>query len=73
MRASDTEELRSFDQLIRVLGDALEGAAKILGRNATPSPASRYHPLENANQVYAHLSDLLDATRAGRAHLLERQ
>jgi len=73
MRDSDAEELRSFDKLVRVLEDALEEAAKILGPDVAPPSTSRYHPLERANQVYAHLSDLLDATRAGRSHFLERQ
>jgi hypothetical protein len=73
MGPSVSEELRLFDKLIRVLEDALEEAAKILGPNATPPSTSHYRPLEHANQVFTHLSDLLDAARAGRSQFLERQ
>jgi hypothetical protein len=65
------EEKESFDKLIRVLEDALEGAAKILGPNARPALRSRYRALEHATQVYEDHSDLLDAARAGRSRLLE--
>jgi hypothetical protein len=57
MRDSDTEELRSFDKLVRVLEDALEEAAKILGPDVALPSTSRCHPLERANQGYGHLSD----------------
>jgi hypothetical protein len=66
------EELESFSKLIRVLEDALERAAEILGPNERPSSRSR-HTIESAAQVYENLSDLLDATLAGRIRILERQ
>jgi len=65
------EEKESFDKLIRVLEDAVEAAAKILGPNARPALRSHYTALEHASQVYENLSDLLDAARAGRLRLLE--
>lgn len=71
--AVSNEEVEAFDKLIRVLEDALEKAAKILGPNARPGSRSRYDNLKHASQVYEHLSDLLDATRAGRSESLERQ
>jgi hypothetical protein len=66
------EEKEAFDKLIRVLEDAIEAAAKILGPNARPALRSHYRILENASQVYEDLSDLLDAARAGRSRLLEQ-
>jgi len=66
------EEKESFDKLIRVLEDAVEAAAKILGPNARPALRSRYRTLEHAAEVYEDLSDLLDAARAGRLRLLEQ-
>ena len=67
------EEKESFDKLIRVLEDAVEAAAKILGPNARPALRSRYRALEHSAQVYENLSDLLDAAREGRSRLLEQQ
>jgi len=68
------EELASFDKLIRVLEDALERAAEILGPNIRPpSMRSRHAALEDAFQIYEDLSDLLDASRAARLKLLERE
>lgn len=68
------EELALFDKLIRVLEDALERAAEILGANIKPpSTRSRHGTLEHAFQIYEDLSDLLDASRAGRLRLLERE
>ena len=66
------EEKESFDKLIRVLEDAVEAAAKILGQNARPALRSRYRALKHASQVYEDLSDLLDAAREGRLRLLEQ-
>ena len=67
-------ELASFDKLIRVLEDALERAAEILGPNIKPpSVRSRHGTLEHAFEIYEDLSDLLDASRAGRSKLLERE
>ena len=66
------EEKESFDKLIRVLEDALEAAAKILGSNARPGIRSHYRTLEHASQVYESLSELLDAAREGRSRLLEQ-
>jgi hypothetical protein len=65
------EEKESFDKVIRVLEDALEAAAKILGANARPGLRSHYRTPERASQVYEDLSNLLDASRAGRFQLLE--
>jgi hypothetical protein len=70
--ADSIEEKESFDKLIRVLEDAVEAAAKVLGPNARPSVRSRFRALEHASQVYEDLSDLLDAARAGRSRLLEQ-
>jgi len=67
------EELESFGKLIRVLEDAIEKAAEILGSSAMPGSISRHPNLEHASQVYGDLSDLLDATRAARSRLLERE
>jgi hypothetical protein len=66
------EEKESFDKVIRVLEDAVEAAAKILGSNARPGLRSHYGTLEHASQVYEALSNLLDAARAGRSGLLEQ-
>jgi hypothetical protein len=66
------EKKESFDKLIRVLEDAVEAAAKILGPNARPALRSRYRALEHPSQVYENLSDLLDAAREGRSRLLEQ-
>jgi len=68
--ANSTKELESFDKLIRVLEDAIEKAAQILGGEERPASISR-HRIEYAYQVYENLSDLLDATRDGRARSLE--
>jgi hypothetical protein len=66
------KERESFDKLIRVLEDAIEAAAKILGPDARPPLISRHRAIQYPNQVYEDLSDLLDATRAGRLKLLEQ-
>ncbi len=66
------EEKESFGKLIRVLEDALEAAAKILGPNARPGIRSHYMTLKHASQVYENLSELLDAAREGRSRLLEQ-
>jgi hypothetical protein len=65
------EELDAFSKLT-VLEDALERAAEILGPNAK-FPKSNSHTIEHAFEIYGELSDLLDATRAGRMRLLERK
>ena len=66
------EDKESFDKVIRVLEDAVEAAAKILGPNARPGLRSHYRTLAHPSQVYEALSDLLDAARAGRSRLLEQ-
>ncbi|HVN27088.1 MAG TPA: hypothetical protein VMT64_01305 [Candidatus Binataceae bacterium] len=66
--AASMTELESFDKLVRILEDALEGAAAILGPDAKAPSLSRHH-IEHAYQVYEDLSDLLDATRVGRSKL----
>jgi hypothetical protein len=63
------EDRESFDNLIRVLEDALEAAAKVLGPDARPSARSRYHIIEHPNEIYQNLCDLLDDARAGRSRL----
>jgi hypothetical protein len=65
------EEKELFDKLIRVLEDALEAAARILGPDARPALRSHYRTLEHPSEIYENLSDLLDAARVGRARLLE--
>ena len=70
--ADFAEEKESFDKIIRVLEDAVEAAAKVLGPNARPGLRSSFRTLEDASQVYEALSDLLDAARAGRLRLLQR-
>jgi hypothetical protein len=67
--ATPIEERESFDKLIRVLEDALEAAAKVLGPNARPSARSRYHPIEHPYEIYQILCDLLDDAREGRSRL----
>jgi hypothetical protein len=67
--ANPIEERESFDKLIRVLEDALEAAAKILGPSARPSTKSRYYVIENPYQIYQNLCDLLDDAREGRSRL----
>jgi len=66
------EEKESFDKLIRVLEDALEAGAKILGDDARPGLRSHHRAIEHASQVYEDLSDLLDAAREGRSRMLEQ-
>ena len=66
------EELEALAKLTRVLEDALERAAEILGPEAKFATRNS-HTIEHAVQVYEDLSDLLDATRAGRMRYLERQ
>ena len=75
--ADEIEEKESFDKVIRdkvirVLEDAVEAAAKVLGPNARPGFRSHYRQLEHPAQVYEALSDLLDAAREGRVRLLEQ-
>jgi hypothetical protein len=70
--ANLTEEKESFDKVIRVLENAVEAAAKVLGPNARPGLRTSFRTLENASQVYEALSDLLDVARAGRVRLLEQ-
>jgi hypothetical protein len=65
---TDTVEYEQFVKLIRVLEDALERAAAILGPEARPASHRRDH-IKRSAQVYEELSDLLDATREGRARL----
>jgi hypothetical protein len=67
-----SQEKESFDKVIRVLEDALEAAAKILGPNARPGLRVHHRTPVSASQVYEDLSDLLDASRAGRLQLLEQ-
>jgi hypothetical protein len=59
-----------FVKLIRVIEDALERAAAILGPEARPAPRNRDH-IKRPAQIYEELSDLLDASREGRARLFE--
>jgi hypothetical protein len=59
---------QQFVQLIRVLEDALEQAAAILGPEGRPARQS-HEQIEQPAQVYQELSDLLDATRKGRLRL----
>jgi len=63
------QEKESFDKLIRVLEDALETAAKILGPNATLSYTRRHNAIDHAHQIYEDLSALLDEARVGRSKL----
>jgi hypothetical protein len=63
------EQRESFDKLIRVLEDALEAAARVLGPDATPSAKSRYYAIEHPYQIYQNLCDLLDDAREGRSRL----
>jgi hypothetical protein len=71
--APPNDELDSYNKLIRVLEDALEAAAGILGSEARPPLRSRYEALDQAAEVYSGLSDLLEAARAGRMRFLERR
>jgi hypothetical protein len=68
MEDNSAVEYEQFVKLIRVLEDALERAAAILGPEARPASQSRDH-IKRPAQVYEELSDLLDATREGRAQL----
>jgi hypothetical protein len=62
-------EKESFDQVIRVLEEALEKASRFLGPGTDRTPTSKNWTLENAHKVYEALYDLLKAARAGRAKL----
>ena len=68
MEDDRTVKYEQFVKLIRVLEDSLERAAAILGPEARPALRSRDH-IKRPAQVYEELSDLLDATREGRARL----
>ena len=67
--ANPIEERESFDKLIRVLEDALEAAATVLGPDARPSARSRYHVIEHPYEIYQYLGDLLDDARAALLRL----
>ena len=63
------EERESFVKLIRVLEDALEQTAKVLGPEARSSLTRRHATVDHAYQIYENLSDLLDEARAGLLRL----
>jgi hypothetical protein len=63
------EERESFVKLIRVLEDAIEEAAKVLGSEARPSSRRRHQTVDHAYQIYENLCDLLDESRAGLLRL----
>ena len=67
--AYPVEEKELFDKLIRVLEDALEAAAKVLGPNTGSSQLRRHDPVDHAYQIYESLSSLLDEARLGRSNL----
>jgi hypothetical protein len=68
MEDDRTVKYEQFVKLIRVIEDALERAAAILGPEARPASHGRDH-IHRPVQVYEELSNLLDATREGRARL----
>ena len=63
------EERESFVKLIRVLEDAIEEAAKVLGSEARSSSRRRHQTVDHAYRIYENLSDLLDESRAGLLRL----
>jgi hypothetical protein len=67
--AYPVEEKELFDKLIRVLEDALEAAAKVLGPNTGSSYLRRHDRVDHAYQIYDYLSSLLDEARVGRSNL----
>ena len=63
------EERESFVKLIRVLEDAIEEAAKVLGPEARSSSIRRHGTVDHPYQIYENLCDLLDGARAGLLRL----
>jgi hypothetical protein len=63
------EERESFDKLIRVLEDATEEAARILGSDARSSFRTRHTKIKSAPEIYEYLCDLLDEAREARLML----
>jgi len=67
--ADSIAERQSFDKLIRVLEDAIEGAAKVLGPDVGSSSKRRQVTIDHAYQIYEYLCDLLDEAREARLRL----
>ncbi|MGO9603870.1 MAG: hypothetical protein ACLQAT_10810 [Candidatus Binataceae bacterium] len=67
--ANLTEERDRYNGLIRVLQEALQEAAEVLGPNVRSSSKERRFIIEHPYQIYEYLCDLLDEALEARSRL----